>query len=149
MSICHSIWACLGWILCPCKTHPFAIECHTACCALSEILFVVELVEGNAHNHQASPLDSEDLGGNTLGLLLRMMKRYFYTGRYVILDSVLCVFKVLIQLRKKGVFFYAIIKNRRYWPFMVLGKDMEYHFGEVEVGEIDSNPVAVVAHCYR
>ena len=36
------------------------------------------------------------LGGKTLGLLLRMTKNYFLTGRYVILDSVFCILKGLI-----------------------------------------------------
>ena len=83
----------------------------TACCALYVILFVVELVEGKEHLHQAGPIDFEDLGGNTVGLLLRMMKSYFFTGGYVILDSGFCVLKWLIQLRKKGVFSCAVIKK--------------------------------------
>ena len=46
-----------------------------------------------------------------MGLLLRMMKSYFATGRYVILDS--GVLKGLIQLIKKAVFACAGIKKRR------------------------------------
>ena len=38
-----------------------------------------------------------------MGLLLRMMKRYFATGRYVIIDYGFCFLKGLIQLMKKGV----------------------------------------------
>ena len=68
-----------------------------------------------------------------MGLLLRTMKSYFATGRYVILDSGLCVLKGSIQLRKKGVFACDFIKKRRYWPAMVPGKYMEDHFREVEV----------------
>ena len=67
-------------------------------------MFVVELVEGKAHPFQDVSLEFEDLGGKTVGLLLRMMKRYFSNGGYVIIDSGFCVFKGLIQLRKKGVF---------------------------------------------
>ena len=37
-----------------------------------------------------------------MGLFLHMVKIYFVTGGYVIIDSVLCVLKVLIQLNKKG-----------------------------------------------
>ena len=40
-------------------------------------------------------------------------------------------------MRKKGIFDCAVIKNRRYWPSVVTGKDMEDHFGRVEVGETD------------
>ena len=62
-------------------------------------------------------------------LSLLMMKIYFSTVRYVIIDSGFCVSKVLIMLRKKGMFPCAFIKKRRYWPHMVPSKDMEDHSG--------------------
>ena len=70
-----------------------------------------------------------------MGLLLRMMKSYFSTVRYVILNYGFCVLKELIQLSKKGVFACSVIKNRRYRPCMVPVKEMEANFWEVEVGE--------------
>ena len=70
-----------------------------------------------------------------MGLLLRMVKIYFTTGGYLSIDSSLYVLKGLIQLRKKGIFACAIINKIRYRPSMVPGKDMEYNFGEVDVGE--------------
>jgi hypothetical protein len=39
-------WTCPGWIFCLRKPHPFGNEYHTACCALSGIMFAVGLVEG-------------------------------------------------------------------------------------------------------
>ena len=101
-------------------------------------MFVVELVEGKEYTRQAVPLEFEDLDGNNVGLLLRTMKSYFDTGRYVIIDSGFCVLKGLIQLRKKGVYACAVIKKRIYWPAMVPGKDMEDNFREVEVRYTDS-----------
>ena len=101
-------------------------------------MFVVDFVEGKAYPRQAGPLEFEDLGVNTLGLFWRMMKTYFVTGRCVILDSCFCILKWLIQLRKKGIFACAVIKIRRYWPSMVPGKDMENHFGGLEVVETDA-----------
>ena len=102
---------------------------------LSSILFVVDFVEGKAYPQQSSPLDFEDLGGNTMGLFWRIIKSYFATGRYVILDSGFCVLKGLIQLRKEGISTCAVIKKRRYWPSMVPGKDMNENFVGVEVEE--------------
>ena len=101
-------------------------------------MFVVDFVEGKAYPRQASPLEFEDLGSNTVGIFWRMMKSYFATGRYVILDYGFCVLKGLIQLRKKNMFVCAVIKKRRYWPSMVPGKEMKDHFGRVEVGETDA-----------
>ena len=60
------------------------------------IFFVVELVEVKEHLRQTGPLEFKYLGRKTIGILLRMMKSYFATGRYVILDSGFCVLKGLI-----------------------------------------------------
>ena len=75
-------------------------------------MFAVELVEGKEHPRQASPLEFEDLVGKTVGLLLRMMKSYFATVGYIILDYGFCVSKGLIHL-KKNIFSCAVIKKRR------------------------------------
>ena len=60
-----------------------------------------------------------------------MMKNYFVTGRYVILYYGFCVLKEFIEMNKKCVFACAIIKKRRYWTSLVLGKYTEDNFGEV------------------
>ena len=106
---------------------------------MSGIFFVVDLVEGKEHPRQYGPLEFEDLGGNTVVLLLRTMKSYFATGKHVILDYGFCVLKGLIQFSKKGVFYCYVIKKRRYLPVMVPGKDMEDHFQEVELGDPYAN----------
>ena len=67
-----------------------------------------------------------------------MMKSYFATGGYVILDYGFCVLKGLIQLRKKRIFVCAVIKKRRYWPSMVPGIEIGDNFGRMEVGETDA-----------
>ena len=41
-------------------------------------------------------------------------------------------------MRTEVIFACAVINKRKYWPSMVLGKNMEDHFGEVEVGDTDS-----------
>ena len=79
-----------------------------------------------------------------MGLFWRMIKRYFATGGYVILDSGFCVLKGLIQLRKKGMFACAVIKKRRYWPFM-----MEDNFGRLEGGETDAIQGIVYGDIYN
>ena len=110
ISIWHSIWTFLGWIFCPRNPHLFGIEFHTDFYAFSGNLFVVQLVEGKEHPHQAGTHEFEDLGGKTVRLLLRMTKSYFSAGRYVTLDSGFCFLKGFTRLRKKGVFACAVIK---------------------------------------
>jgi hypothetical protein len=73
MSIWHNNnkWTCLGWIFCPRKPHPFGNKYHTACCALSSIMFMIELVEGkDAPRHIAKQFK---LHRKTAELLLRML----------------------------------------------------------------------------
>ena len=71
---------------------------------MSGIFFVVGLVEGKEHPRQAVPLEFEELCGKTVVLLFRMMKSYFDTVRYIIIDSGFCVLKGIIQLSKNGFF---------------------------------------------
>ena len=96
MYIWHIKWTFPGWIFYPGKAHKFGNKWHTACCELSGILFVLDLVEGKYHPRQAVTLEFEDLVGKTVVLLLCEMKIYLDTGGYVIIDSGFCVLKGLI-----------------------------------------------------
>ena len=71
---------------------------------MSGILFVVELVEGKEHSRQAGPIEFEYLGGKTVELFLRIMKRYFATDRCVIHDYGFYVLKGLVKSMNKGIF---------------------------------------------
>jgi hypothetical protein len=135
MSIWHNKWTCPGWVFCPRKPHPFGNEYHTACCALSNIMFVIELVEGKDAPPQMTKQFSQH--GKTAGLLLRMLQSYFHTARYIVLDSGFCVLKGIIELRKNGLFGCALIKKRRYWPAGVPGDAMQQFFDAdgVNVGD--------------
>ena len=135
MSIWHNRWTCPGWVFCPRKPHPFGNEYHTACCAKSGILFSIEIVEGKDAPQEGRTSDFDDRGGKTTGLLLRMLRGYFGTGKYVILDSGFCVLNALTELKKMGVFACALIKKRRYWPALVPGDAMDQHIGQLNVGE--------------
>ena len=138
MSIWHNRWTCPGWIFCPRKPHPFGNEYHTACCGLSTILFVIEMVEGR----DAPPeLDVQYSHlGKTVGLLMRMLKSYFHTAKYVVLDSGFCVLKGIVKLREMGLFACALIKKRQSWPVGVPGDVMQARFDrpEMNVGDVDA-----------
>ena len=138
MSIWHQRWTCPGWIFCPRKPLPFGNEYHTACCALCNILFSIELVEGKDEPPQVRK--EFERSGKTGGLLLRMLRAYHHTGRYVVLDSGFCVLKAIVDLQKVGVYSAALIKKRKYWPKGVPGEAMQSHFDEegVQVGDFDA-----------
>ena len=80
-----------------------------ACCALTNILFSIELVEGKDSPPQVA-VDFKEKG-KMAGLFLRMLWPFFYTGWYVVLDSGFCALKAIIELQKVGVYSCALIKK--------------------------------------
>jgi hypothetical protein len=50
------------------------------------------------------------------------------------------VLQGLIELKKRGVFAAALIKKRRYWPKWILGDEIDKHFDDKEVGDVDAWP---------
>ena len=80
MSILFNQWTCPGWVIYPRKPHPFGNEYHSICCGLSGIMFVIELVMGTD-----SPIpsyhDPTNAKGNTVGLLLRLFKSLYSSGK--------------------------------------------------------------------
>ena len=140
MSKWTHLHTCPGFIFCPRKPWPTGNEYHTIACGLTSIIFHMELVEGKARPKQLPPLPYADQGGKTVGLLLRMTKPIWNTGRLVILDSGFCVLNGLIALAKKGIFASALIKKRRYWPKYIKGEEIKEHFKDKMVGEVDAWP---------
>eukprot|EP00804_Cyclotella_cryptica_P020321 CCRYP_014042-RA/>CCRYP_014042-RA protein AED:0.41 eAED:0.46 QI:0/-1/0/1/-1/1/1/0/310 len=137
MSIWHSRWTCPGWVFCPGKPHPFGNEYHSACCGMSGLMFV-DLVEGKDRPVDLGPPEFETAIGKTGGLLLRMLKSCFNTGRYVVLNSGFCVLKALVALYEKGIYAGALIKKHQYWPALVPGKAMDKRFAGKSPGECEA-----------
>ena len=135
MSIWTNRWTCPGWVFCPRKPHPFGNEYHTICCALSGILFRLELVEGR---DRPKELPSDPKTKKTIHLLLRLCSTIKAAGKVIVLDSGFCVLEGLIALKKIGVYAGALIKKRRYWPKFVPGDEIDAHFADKEVGDTDS-----------
>jgi Transposase IS4 len=139
MSIWTSKWTCPGFMFVPRKPHPMGNEYHSICCGESGIMFDVELVEGkDSPSQRAPPMWNEK--GKTVGLLLRLCKSIFSTGKVVILDSGFCILQGIVELHKVGVFASALIKKRRYWPKYILGDAIKQHFDTKAVGECDRLP---------
>ena len=76
--------------------------------------------------------------GKTEGLLLRLTKSIWNSGRTVILDSGFYVVKGILELKKKGVFSGALIKKRRYLPKHIEGDNIQSHFDNKPVGVPDA-----------
>ena len=69
-----------------------------------------------------------------------MTKPLWHTDKLVMLDSGFFVLKVIVELRKKGVFASALINKCRYCPTFIKGDDVKAHFSDSEVGEFDAWP---------
>ena len=73
-------------------------------------MWEIELVE---EKDWPPKLGQQEYGnlGVTVGLLLPLLVPIFHLGFVVIFDSGFCVLKVIIELRKKGVFASTLIKK--------------------------------------
>ena len=87
-------------------------EYHSICCALSGIMYWIELVEGKDRPPELGLPEYSSLG-KTAGLMLRMCQSIYHSGKLVILDSGFCVLKGIIELKKVGVFASALIKKHQ------------------------------------
>jgi len=100
-------------------------------------MFSAKLVEG--HERPGAIGNAQfDEHGKTSGLLLRMLKSYFGSGKYVILDSGFCVLKGIVELHRHGLFACALIKKCRYWPTHVPGDVIDSHMSQCKVGTTDA-----------
>ena len=81
------------WVVLPRNPHPFWNECHTIFCAMSVVVFFVELVEGRDLPIERGKPELEADYGATGGLMIRMTKPLFGTGKYVVMDSYFCALK--------------------------------------------------------
>ena len=84
------------------------------CCLLSGILWQMELIEGKDSPSEIVPKFNNQ--GKTVGLLLHMLEPIFARGNVVILDSGFCVLKGIVELKKQGVYCFALIKKESIGP---------------------------------
>ena len=85
-----------GWMVVPCKPHPFGNEWHTICCALCGILFWMELVEGKDQPSALGDMSYSE-HGSTVGLMVHMTETLWGTGAVVEMDSGFCVLKAIVR----------------------------------------------------
>ena len=93
-------WTCPGWMYVPRKPHPQGMEYHTICCCRSGVLYQIEIVEGKDPPRQMPRPEFSALGPTT-GLLLRLTRTIWNTGKFVCMDSGFCVLEALLELRKR------------------------------------------------
>ena len=117
-----------GWVVLPRKPHPFGNEWHTICCAMSVVVFFVDLVEGKDIPTERGNLEFEADYVETGGLIMRMTNPLFVTGKAVVMDSGFCVLKGLVGVLAHGVYGTTVIKKKRYWTKYCKGGSIEAFF---------------------
>ena len=100
------------------------------------IILRAKIAERKYHPSQRGTKQHQELG-KTVGLMLRMCKTIFGSGKDVVFDSGFCVAKGFVELEDRGVYGGAMIKKRQYWPRNVPGDDIDKHFEGKEVGAVD------------
>lgn len=146
ISLWTNMFTCPGFVFCPCKPWETGNKYHTIGCGMTSIIFWFELMEGKDRPKEKDEPKFNNKGGKTVGLLLRMTKSIWNTGRLVILDSGFCVLIALIELSKVGLFASALIKKRRYWPKFVCGEEIKQKFKKKDVGNSDAWPGMMDGH---
>ena len=90
-------FTCPGFVFCPRKPHPKGNKYHTICCGESGILYGWVIVEGRDHPiPMGRPEFDTSPNMKTVGLMLRLMRVLWSTGKTVIMDSGFCVLKGLL-----------------------------------------------------
>ena len=74
--------------------------------------------------------------GKTVGTMMWCTRPIWNCAKVVIMYSVFCVTKGLVELLKKGVFVSELIKKRRYWPENIKGDAIDAHFALEKVVNI-------------
>ena len=96
-------YTCPGFMCIPRKPWKFGNEYNDAGCAMSDVIWQVNLCEGKDHPQHMDKKEYDELGA-TVGTLLRLTKPVHGCGKVFVLDSGFCVLKALVELKKKGVF---------------------------------------------
>ena len=107
-----NMYTCPGFMCVPRKPWRFGNEYHDARCALSDIIWQDDLLEGKDHPRQLGE-KMHHKKGKTIGILLHLTDPVWRTGKFVVLDSGFCVLQDLVEMKKKGVYTHALIKKQR------------------------------------
>ena len=133
------------------KPRPYGNLLHCGACALSKILYILELQEGKDRPRHLPAEEFAHLfpDGNSTGpLMMRLCKPLFGSGSVVVHDAGFCSIPALCQLKKRQVFASCLIKKKHYWPKFTKGGENEQHMAERPVGDIDARQAEFAGERY-
>jgi hypothetical protein len=142
---------CPGFTKVDRKPRPFGNLLHCGACALTKIIYILELQEGKDRPQHLPVAEFSHLfpDGNKAGpLMMRLCKPLFGTGSIVIHDAGFSSIPALAQLKKRGVFASCLIKKKKYWPKFTLGGEHEAHMAARPIGDIDARQAQFAGEQY-
>ena len=118
-----------GFFICACTPHSKDNEYHTLSCGEIGIIHGWDIFKGS---HRLIPMGIPNFETSpykkTTGIMLRLARALWITGKAVVMDRIFCVLKGLLEMRKRGVCVNASIKKIRYWPWGVHGDGINKYF---------------------
>ena len=72
----------------------------------------------------------------TVGLMIRLARALWSTGKEVIMDSIFFSLKGLLEMSKRGFYGSVLIKKRRYWPRGVYVYAINDYFRSKNIGNV-------------
>ena len=103
-------YTCPGFMFVPRKPWNFGNEYHNAGCADSNIIWALDLREGKDCPQNLGHKEFNNIG-KTMGILLRLTKPVWSTGKVFVLDSGFCVVQAIVKLKKRGLFQWPLSRN--------------------------------------
>lgn len=151
---------CPGWQWVDRKPKPYGNLFHTAACALTAIIFSLELFEGKDRPLWMDPPEFEDLFNTNAfnktkvgGLMMRMAKPLFNTNSVLVHDSGFQSVAAMQELWKKGVFPSCLMKKKAHYARFTDGlanesfiKQQQYLTPFCKPMTFESMPWRVIAH---
>ena len=133
-----------GYMFVPRKPHPFGNEYHTIADGDQgkAIMWRAKIQEGKDKpmdgNNPRYPSQFECYSA-TAKLILEMSKPLINSGMIVMMDSGFCVTAGILAMNDHGVYGQALIKKcGRYWPVHVPGDQIDKHFANMVIGDMDT-----------
>ena len=109
-------YLCHGFIFVPREPLHFRNEYCTIFCGISGVLYRLYLVEGKYCPMKLDAPIYNEILGKTVGLLLKLSKIFWVSGKTLVLYSDLCLLKYSIEWINVWYFSMKLINMRWYFP---------------------------------
>ena len=124
-------------LFCSSKTHPKANEYHDIYFFESGIMYGWDIVKGRYHKiPMGGPEFDTSSNMKMVGLMIWLTRALWSTGNAVIMDSCFCVFRGILETRKRRVYGSALIKKMCCWTRVAHEDKIDEYFSTNNIGDV-------------